>query len=96
MTRLSGVANKMAEWVDLWSGSRSEERMQEILEVEFEGIVETLYNLTAFNSTMIAGQRLETVFKRKHFCRPLLQRRDELRQLHANTHIPQVIAAARR
>jgi len=90
-----GVVIKMAEWVDLWSGSRSEERMQEILEVEFGGIVETLYNLTALTHNdrwAKTGDR----FQKKAFLRPLLQRRDELRQLHANTHIPQVIAAARR
>jgi DUF1680 family protein len=89
------VVTGMAGWVDAWSASRSDERMQEILEVEFGGIAETLYNLTAVTKNdrwAKAGDR----FQKKTFLRPLLQRRDELRQLHANTHIPQVIAAARR
>ncbi|MGB7719275.1 MAG: beta-L-arabinofuranosidase domain-containing protein, partial [Bryobacteraceae bacterium] len=39
-----------------------------------------------------AGDR----FTKKRFVNPLASRRDELRPLHVNTHIPQVIAAARR
>ena len=39
-----------------------------------------------------AGDR----FAKKRFFNPLAVRRDELRGLHVNTHIPQVIGAARR
>ena len=39
-----------------------------------------------------AGDR----FTKKSFFNPLAMRRDELRGLHSNTHIPQVLAAARR
>jgi DUF1680 family protein len=89
------VAVKLGGWVDNWTASRSDERMQEILEEEFGGIAESLYNLAEVTNDdrfARAGDR----FQKKVFLRPLLERRDELRQLHANTHIPQVIAAARR
>ena len=89
------VAEGMAGWADKWSGSKTEEHMQQILNVEFGGIAETLYNLSAATNNdqwAAAGDR----FTKKRFVNPLASRRDELRGLHVNTHIPQVIAAARR
>jgi uncharacterized protein len=89
------VAVKMAGWVDGWTAARSEDRMQDILNEEFGGIGESLYNLAAVTNDD-RWARVGDRFHKKIFLRPLLERRDELRQLHANTHIPQVIAAARR
>jgi DUF1680 family protein len=69
--------------------------MQEILKIEFGGIAETLYNVAAVTKDdqwVTIGDR----FQKKSFINPLALRRDELRGLHVNTHIPQVIAAARR
>ena len=77
------------------AASKSEEHMQEILNTEYGGIAETLYNLAAVTKNdqwAKAGDR----FTKKRFVNPLAMRRDELRGLHVNTHIPQVIAAARR
>jgi alcohol dehydrogenase class IV len=59
------------------------------------GIAESLYNLTAVTNDDRWAHASDR-FQKKIFLRPLLERHDELRQLHANTHIPQVIAAARR
>jgi DUF1680 family protein len=89
------VAVKMAGWVDGWTAARSEDRMQDILNEEFGGIGESMYNLAAVTNDN-RWARVGDRFQKKIFLRPLLERRDELRQLHANTHIPQVIAAARR
>jgi hypothetical protein len=89
------VVEGMAGWADEWSGSKTEEHMQEILNVEFGGMAEVLYNLAAATNNdqwAKAGDR----FTKKRFVNPLASRRDELRPLHVNTHIPQVIAAARR
>src|SRR5438270_3526416 len=89
------VLEGMATWADDWTGSKSEEHMQQILTIEFGGIAETLYNLAAITD----NDRWATVgdrFQKKSFINPLAARRDELRGLHVNTHIPQVIAAARR
>jgi len=89
------VVSKMASWADEWSAQKSEAHMQEILKTEYGGMNEVLYNVAAAaNETRWAqaGDR----FNKKEFFTPLAQRRDELRNLHANTHIPQVIGAARR
>jgi len=89
------VAAGMADWADQWTAAKTEPHMQEILKSEYGGMNEVLYNLAAE-----AGEekwaRAADRFNKKAFFTPLAQRRDELRNLHANTHIPQVIGAARR
>ena len=101
MYRLAGnrqalqMLEGMAAWADEWSASKTEEHMQQILATEFGGIAETLYHLAAATNDdrwAHTGDR----FQKKTFINPLAARRDELRGLHANTHIPQAIAAARR
>jgi len=101
MYRLAGntqalrVLEGMAAWADAWTASKTHDDMQRILAIEFGGIAETLYNLAAATSNdrwAIVGDR----FQKEVFITPLALRRDELRGLHANTHIPQAIAAARR
>jgi len=101
MYRLAGnqqalqVLEGMAAWADDWTARQSFEHMQEILTIEFGGIAETLYNLSAATNSdrwVKVGDR----FQKRSFINPLASRRDELRGLHVNTHIPQAIAAARR
>lgn len=90
-----GVLEGMAAWADEWTAQKSEEHMQQILGIEFGGIAETLYNLAAATGNdrwAVVGDR----FQKRSFINPLAVHRDELRGLHANTHIPQAIAAARR
>jgi DUF1680 family protein len=89
------VLEGMAGWADEWTGSKTEEHMQEILGTEYGGMNEVLYNLTGATGDerwAKAGDR----YTKKRFFNPLASRRDELRGLHVNTHIPQVIGAARR
>jgi hypothetical protein len=89
------VVQGMAGWADQWTASKTEEHMQEILRVEYGGMNEVLYNLAAVTGEdrwAKAGDR----YSKKSFFNPLASRRDELRGLHVNTHIPQVIGAARR
>jgi hypothetical protein len=72
-----------------------EPHMQDILNTEYGGMNEVLYNLAAVTGNdryAVVGDR----FTKKIFSNPLALRRDELRGLHVNTHIPQVIGAARR
>jgi uncharacterized protein len=89
------VAVKLAGWIDAWTALRSEDRMQEILNQEFGGIGESLYNLAAVTNDD-RWARVGDRFHKKIFLRPLLERQDQLKGLHANTHIPQVVAMARR
>ncbi|HLW75543.1 MAG TPA: beta-L-arabinofuranosidase domain-containing protein, partial [Bryobacteraceae bacterium] len=89
------VLQGMASWADQWTASKTEEHMQEILNTEYGGMNEVLYNLAAATGEdrwAKAGDR----YTKKRFFNPLASRRDELRGLHVNTHIPQVIGAARR
>lgn len=89
------VLEGMANWADNWTASKSEEHMQEILKTEYGGMNEVMYNLagaTGDDRWAKTGDR----FTKKSFFNPLALRRDELRGLHVNTHIPQVIGAARR
>jgi len=89
------VLEGMAAWADEWTAPKSEDHMQQILTIEFGGIAETLYHLAAATGAdhwAVVGDR----FQKRSFINPLALRRDELRGLHANTHIPQAIAAARR
>jgi DUF1680 family protein len=89
------VAEGMAGWVRHWQESISDEHMQRILQTEFGGMNEVLLNLYA-----VTGKRqymeLAKRFEKSMFLDPLADHRDELKGIHANTHIPQVIGAARR
>ena len=74
---------------------KTHEQMQQILTNEFGGMAETLYNLAAATNND-RWARTGDRFQKLNFLNPLAARRDELRTLHVNTHIPQVIAAALR
>lgn len=89
------VLKGMATWADKWTAAMPEEHMQMVLDTEYGGMNEVLYNLAAVTNDdrfAAVGDR----FTKKRFFNPLALRRDELRGLHTNTHIPQVIGAARR
>ncbi len=88
------MVEKMAAWTAGYTGSLSYDHMQRILGTEYGGMGETLSNLYAVTGKpyyLHVAQR----FDKKMFFDPLAQHRDELKGLHVNTHIPQVIAAAR-
>ncbi len=89
------AAEGMAGWVWHWQESVSDEHMQRILQTEFGGMNEVLANLSSVTGNQqyldLAGH-----FEKNMFLDPLAEHRDELKGIHANTHIPQVIGAARR
>ncbi len=88
------TVEKIARWVRSWSDPLSEQQMQRVLLVEYGGMGEVLANLYG-----VTGKReylrLAQRFDKKGFFDPLAAHRDELKGLHVNTHVPQVIAAAR-
>jgi DUF1680 family protein len=88
------TVEKMAAWVRHWADPLSESQMQRVLLVEYGGMGEVLSNLYG-----VTGKReyldLARRFDKKWFFDALAGHRDELKGLHVNTHIPQVIAAAR-
>ena len=88
------TTEKMAQWVRSWCDPLSEQQMQRVLLVEYGGMGEVLCNLysaTGKSEYLNLAKR----FNKKWFFDPLAAHRDELKGLHVNTHIPQVIAAAR-
>src|ERR1700685_2836110 len=88
------MVQQMANWTAGYTGSLSYENMQRVLGTEFGGMGEKLLNLYAVTGKdyfLEVAQR----FDKKQFFDPLAAHRDELKGLHVNTHIPQVIAAAR-
>jgi len=89
------VAVGMAWWVQRYLESTSDELMQRILQKEFGGMNEVLWNLYAITGKPM-HQNLAERFEKAAFFDPLAVRRDELEGMHGNTHIPQVIGAARR
>ncbi|MGA1988739.1 MAG: glycoside hydrolase family 127 protein [Candidatus Sulfotelmatobacter sp.] len=88
------TVEKMAGWVGSWSYPLSDQQIQRVLLVEYGGMGEVLANLYG-----VTGKReylnLAQRFDKKGFFDPLAAHRDELKGLHVNTHVPQVIAAAR-
>ena len=88
------MAEKMAGWTARYTQPLSYEHMQRVLGTEYGGMGEVLANLYAVTGKeyyLEVAQR----FDKKQFFDPLAAHRDELKGLHVNTHIPQVIAAAR-
>ncbi len=85
----------LAGWVDAWTAARSEAHMQQILNTEFGGMNEVLYNLAALTGDD-RWARVGDRFTKKVFYTPLALRSDQLKGQHMNTHVPQVIGAARR
>jgi len=88
------ITEKMARWADGYTQPLSYDHMQRVLGTEFGGMGEVLCNLYAVTGKeeyLEVAQR----FDKKVFLDPLAAHRDELKGLHVNTHIPQVIAAAR-
>ena len=88
------IAKKMAAWVDARTGRLTPEHWQRILDVEFGGMNEALYNLYAIthNPRHLAVARR---FDHEKIYGPLGEGRDALTGLHANTTIPKIIGAAR-
>jgi DUF1680 family protein len=82
-----GVARRMAGWVARWVQPLGDQAMARILEREFGGMNEVLYNL---NLPELAHR-----FDHERIYAPLARGRDELKGLHVNTVIPKIIGAAR-
>jgi uncharacterized protein len=88
------VLKRMAAWTKLRMDKLNANDVQEMLKTEFGGMAETLANLSAVThdrTYLDLAQR----FEKRSFLDALADHNDQLRGLHANTHIPQIIGAAR-
>lgn len=88
------VVEGMARWVGDFFYPISRDQRLRMLRTEYGGMNEVLVNLAAATKK---DRYLETahLFEQPSFLDPLAGRRDELQGLHANTHVPKVIGAAR-
>ena len=88
------VAEGMAGWVQAYFEGVSDETRQRMLRIEYGGMNEVLANLYGLTNKQ---RYLDTarLFEQPVFLDALAGRRDELKGLHANTHVPKVIGAAR-
>jgi uncharacterized protein len=88
------IAEGMAQWAQDFMGSFSIDQRLRMLRTEYGGMNEVLVNLAAVTKKdrYIEAARL---FEQPGFLDPLAERRDELKGLHANTHVPKIIGAAR-
>ncbi len=85
---------KMAAWVERWVEPLDESQMARVLEREYGGMNELLYNLAAHTEDA-RWRSVAQRFDRERIFTPLAAGRDELKGLHVNTTIPQIIGAAR-
>jgi hypothetical protein len=88
------VAEGMAGWTRGYFKDISTEQRQRMFRIEYGGMNEVLANLYSLTGKQ---EYLDTarLFEQPSFLEPLAGHRDELRGLHANTHVPKVIGAAR-
>ena len=89
------AAEEMALWIRTWTKGLSDAQMERILTVEYGGMNEALYDLSAATGKE-EWRDLAHRFAQDAFFAPLAARRDELKGLHVNTQIPKVLGAARR
>lgn len=92
------TVKKMAGWVGDYSGPISYDHWQDMLKTEYGGMGETMANLAAVSTDrrgLFQGLFMARRFDKNSFFDPLAEHQDKLKGLHVNTHIPQVIAAAR-
>jgi DUF1680 family protein len=89
------VLTRMAAWTARWVQPLSDDQMARVLEREYGGMNEVLYNLSAVTGTAWYAD-LAHRFDHERIFGPLAAGRDELKGLHVNTTIPKIIGAARR
>jgi DUF1680 family protein len=86
--------DRLAKWTERWVQPLGEDHMARILEREYGGMNDLLYNFAAARNET-RWLELAQRFDRQRIYAPLAEGRDELKGLHVNTTIPQVIGAAR-
>ncbi len=88
------MAERMGHWAQEFMDGFSDDQRQRMLRTEYGGMNEVLANLAAVTKK---ERYLDAahLFEQPGFLDPLSGRRDELQGLHANTHVPKIIGAAR-
>ncbi|MDO5154694.1 MAG: glycoside hydrolase family 127 protein [Eubacteriales bacterium] len=88
------VADKLADWFYEWSGTYSREEFDNILDVETGGMLEVWSDLLEITKDEKYRTLLERYYRGRLF-EPLLEGKDVLTNMHANTTIPEILGCAR-
>jgi uncharacterized protein len=89
------IALGLVAWIRRWAEPLGDDAMARILEVEYGGMNEVLYDLYAITADR-AHADLAHRFDQPRVFDPLAEGRDELKGLHANTQLAKLLGAARR
>lgn len=88
------IAEGLADWFYRWSGEYTQEEFDDILDVETGGMLEIWAELLEITGKDRYRELLRRYYRRRLF-EPLLEGRDVLTNMHANTTIPEVLGCAR-
>jgi len=88
------IADSFADWFADWSGRFSREQFDDILDVETGGMLEVWADLLHITGKKKYETLLERYYRSRLF-KPLLEGKDPLTNMHANTTIPEVLGCAR-
>lgn len=88
------IADKLADWFYDWSGRYSREEFDNILDVETGGMLEVFTDLFEITGDEKYKTLMERYYRGRLF-EPLLEGKDVLTNMHANTTIPEVLGCAR-
>lgn len=88
------VADKLADWFYEWSGKYTREEFDNILDMETGGMLEVWNDLWAITGDEKYNTLRERYYRRRLF-EPLLEGKDVLTNMHANTTIPEILGCAR-
>ena len=89
------VAENMADYFEGRTDRLTDVRFDAMMGTEFGGMANVLYDLYAINHRP-ADLALAHRFDQASFLGPLALRHDDLTDIHANTHLPKILGAARR
>lgn len=88
------VADRLADWFYDWSGKYDREHFDNILDVETGGMLEIWAELLRITGKEKYRTLLERYYRGRLF-NPLLEGKDVLTNMHANTTIPEILGCAR-
>lgn len=93
-TKALEIADKFADWFLDWSGQFSREKFDDILDVETGGMLEIWAELLHITGKEKYKTLLERYYRSRLFT-PLLEGKDPLTNMHANTTIPEILGCGR-
>lgn len=88
------IADRLADWFYRWSGGYTREEFDNILDVETGGMLEVWADLLEITGDAKYRELLGRYYRGRLFT-PLLEGKDVLTNMHANTTIPEVLGCAR-